>query len=514
MKSLIVLLGFLVATLFIISWVLHNRHPKYDGLPWAGLRKERFPRLRASLRYSRDGLRVVEAGYKKFNKYGSPFITPLSTTKPMVVVPPSDIEWLAKRPRSEVMPPQMVIHPDLVHFYLPKMPAGEFTHMPTINVHLKKITPEVVWRQVRDSIPITLDAGASCDKACDNGWETRDQFEFLGGIVGRLSVGLFLSKSLSRDPEFVQTMIMYGLTFNIFPYQFHDAIPKPLRRLYVPLIAAPSRYYLHKLHKWLLPLVRQHLGGEEADEDKDTVLYHHIKWAQQSADSQDRDPHVIISRMVLMIGALALPTLYQSLSDSVANLTRKVPGGDDCIAVVLRRETAVLFEEAEHDVLRNDYTQHLIHLESFLKETLRYHTFNGFGLGLNREVVAEKGLKLPSAKAGPILPKGTWLTAAYDPIHRDPDNYEAPDEFKPWRFVSPNGEKDEELTDTSDKYLPFGRGRDTCPGRFFAADYMRLVMVYLVHNFEIRSPKGLLKGPATSIEIKPRELDSTSDVHR
>lgn len=432
-------------------------------------------------------------------------MTPLSTTKPMVVVPPSDIEWLSKRPRSEVVPPQMVIHPDLVHYYLPKMPAGEFTHMPTINVDLKKITPEVIWRQVIDSIPTTcsLDANPS-----DDGWETKPLFELLGGIVGRVSVGIFLSRSLSRDAEFVRTMIMYGVAFNSFPYQLHDAIPKPLRRLYVPLIAAPSRYYLRKLQKSLRPVVQEHLDGTEADEDRDTVLQHHVKWAQRSANPQDRDPAVIVSRLALMIGALALPTVYQSLSDAANNLTRRVPGDDhdQSIQAVLRQEAAELLGKGLPDAMPKDYARDLVHMESFLKETLRYHTFNGFGLGLNREVVAESGLRLPSAKDGPTLPRGTWLTVAYDAIHRDPENYEACDEFMPWRFVSPEGGKATELTDTSDTYLPFGRGRDTCPGRFFAADYMRLVMVYLVHNFEFRAPGGMPKGPAASacIDVKPR----------
>ncbi|WYZ36328.1 hypothetical protein EsH8_XII_000078 [Colletotrichum jinshuiense] len=408
------------------------------------------------------------------------------------------------------MPPQMVIHPDLVQYYLPKMPVGEFTHMPTINVDLKKITPEVIWEQVINSIPTSLDARASHAKPSDNGWETKPLFDFLGGIVGRVSVGLFLSKSLSRDAEFVRTMIMYGVTFNSFPYQLHDAIPKPLRRLYVPLIAAPSRYYLCKLQKWLFPVVQKHLDGTETDEDRDTVLHHHVKWAQRSANPQDRDPAVIISRLVLMIGALALPTIYQSLSDSAINLTRQVPGNDESIQAVLRQETAKLLEKGARNTMPKDYARGLVHMESFLKETLRYHTFNGFGLGLNREVVAESGLRLPSAKDGPTLPRGTWLTVAYDAIHRDPENYEACNEFMPWRFVRPNGEKATELTDTSDTYLPFGRGRDTCPGRFFAADYMRLVMMYLVHNFEFQAPGGVLNLPAASIDIKPRQDDNTS----
>ncbi|WQF89203.1 Putative cytochrome P450 [Colletotrichum destructivum] len=508
MKTFIALCGCLSTLTLVTLWVLHNRHPNFDGLVWVGLRKEWFPKLRTSLRYKREGLRIVDDGYRKFSKHGKPFVTPLSTTKPMVVVPPSDIEWLAKRPRSDVLPPQMVLHPELVHYYFPKMPAGEFTHMPTINVDLKKITPEIIWRQVSESVPVSFDAGVSIDKARggdeDDDWQTRNLFEILGGIVGRVSVGIFLSKRLARDSTFIETIIMYGLTFNSFPYQLHDAIPKPLRRFYVPLIAAPSRYYLHKLHRWLLPLIQQHLDGEEADEDRDTVLYHHVKWAQKSADPQDRDPRVIISRLVLMIAALALPTLYQSLSDSVTNLTRQSPDGEDCFQAVLRREVDELLAEASEDIPPKGYALRLVHMNSFLKETLRYHTFNGFGLGLNREVVAEKGLTLPSAKDGPILPKGTWLSAAYDAIHRDPENYEAPDEFMPWRFVSPSGDNTADVTDTSDTWLPFGRGRDTCPGRFFAADYMRLVMLYLVQNFDVRAPGKLPKGSAPSIDIRPR----------
>ena len=39
---------------------------------------------------------------------------------------------------------------------------------------------------------------------------------------------------------------------------------------------------------------------------------------------------------------------------------------------------------------------------------------------------------------------------------------------------------------TSDTFLPFGHGRHACPGRFFAATEMKLLLAYIVMNYDIK----------------------------
>lgn len=53
------------------------------------------------------------------------------------------------------------------------------------------------------------------------------------------------------------------------------------------------------------------------------------------------------------------------------------------------------------------------------------------------------------------------------------------------------------LVTTSDTYLAFGHGRHACPGRFFAAQEMKLMLAYVLQNYDIEKLKE--KPPSTML---------------
>ena len=51
---------------------------------------------------------------------------------------------------------------------------------------------------------------------------------------------------------------------------------------------------------------------------------------------------------------------------------------------------------------------------------------------------------------------------------------------------------------TSESFLPFGHGRHSCPGRFFASQEMKLMLAHIVMNYDVK-----IDGPRPkNIEIK------------
>ncbi|KAJ8081622.1 hypothetical protein PM082_007468 [Marasmius tenuissimus] len=62
--------------------------------------------------------------------------------------------------------------------------------------------------------------------------------------------------------------------------------------------------------------------------------------------------------------------------------------------------------------------------------------------------------------------------------------------FDPFRFSRPKGKgtstKNEGLVTTSPHYLSFSHGAHACPGRFFAANVLKLIMANLLLNYEIQ----------------------------
>ena len=87
------------------------------------------------------------------------------------------------------------------------------------------------------------------------------------------------------------------------------------------------------------------------------------------------------------------------------------------------------------------------------------------------------------------------LFAASYPVHFDPSIYPDAYEFDGFRFeklrerdsmdIDDSGPR-YQLAATSTDYLPWGYGKHACPGRFFAALEMKLIIAHLILNYDVR----------------------------
>ncbi|KAJ6320965.1 hypothetical protein OIU78_016207 [Salix suchowensis] len=76
------------------------------------------------------------------------------------------------------------------------------------------------------------------------------------------------------------------------------------------------------------------------------------------------------------------------------------------------------------------------------------------------------------------IPQGTMLVVNAWTMHRDPNLWEEPDEFKPERFLGGLGERE------GFKYIPFGTGRRVCPGAGMGLQIVSLALGALIQCFE------------------------------
>lgn len=77
---------------------------------------------------------------------------------------------------------------------------------------------------------------------------------------------------------------------------------------------------------------------------------------------------------------------------------------------------------------------------------------------------------------GLVLPKGSRIVAYIMGVHRNPEYWDNPDEFRPDRFA--NGREQHAFA-----YLPFGGGPRLCIGNSFALMEMQLVLVNLLQHY-------------------------------
>nr|CAB3484247.1 unnamed protein product [Digitaria exilis] len=125
------------------------------------------------------------------------------------------------------------------------------------------------------------------------------------------------------------------------------------------------------------------------------------------------------------------------------------------------------------------------YLKAVVKETLRLHPPSPLLLPhLSLEDCDIESFHVP---AGTTVLVNVWA------IGRDPEEWDAAEEFMPERFIH-NGElKGVDFRGKDFQILPFGSGRRMCPGMNFAVASIELMLANLVYHFDWELPKGVDK---------------------
>ena len=121
----------------------------------------------------------------------------------------------------------------------------------------------------------------------------------------------------------------------------------------------------------------------------------------------------------------------------------------------------------------------LPYVDAIVKETMRLHPVAPMLVPrLSREDTSINGYDIPA---------GTRVLVMVWSIGRDPELWEAPEEFMPERFLGSRLDvkgQDYEL-------LPFGSGRRMCPGYSLGLKVIQVSLANLLHGFTWRLPDGV-----------------------
>ncbi|KAG2666517.1 hypothetical protein I3760_15G065700 [Carya illinoinensis] len=119
--------------------------------------------------------------------------------------------------------------------------------------------------------------------------------------------------------------------------------------------------------------------------------------------------------------------------------------------------------------------KNLVYLQAVIKETMRLYP--AAPLSVPHESLEDCTL------ASYHIPAGTRLLVNLSKIHRDPQVWSDPTEFRPERFLTTH--KDVDFKGQHFEFIPFGSGRRVCPGISFALQVMQLTLANFLHAFEI-----------------------------
>ncbi|CAN6175103.1 unnamed protein product [Urochloa humidicola] len=240
--------------------------------------------------------------------------------------------------------------------------------------------------------------------------------------------------------------------------------------------------------KFLSEIVAAHLEkgvGGEAEEGEDflDVL---LRLREEGVDGLELTDDRIKATVEDMIAAgteTTSQTLEWAMAELVAN-PRVMAKLQDEIA---RVSTTV----GDHPTVAEPDLNKMEYLKAVFKEVLRLH--------------APAPLLVPHESTAPVVVQGyeipakTALFVNAWAIGRDPAAWDAPEEFRPERFVASGGggAAAVDFRGADYQFIPFGAGRRICPGINFALPVLELALVSLLRHFDWELPGGM----------RPAELD-------
>ena len=118
---------------------------------------------------------------------------------------------------------------------------------------------------------------------------------------------------------------------------------------------------------------------------------------------------------------------------------------------------------------------------------------------MNRFV--ERNIKLSD---GTVLPKNARIMVVGE--YRDPGIYPEPDKFDAARFLQlrkdqPASENTWQYVSGSPNHLLFGLGQHICPGRFFAANVIKISLCHMLLKYDWRLVPGTTRPPPMNSEV-------------
>ncbi|GIZ44383.1 hypothetical protein CKM354_000758100 [Cercospora kikuchii] len=442
----------LSASAFILLFVFANSYRKRlssQRLPFATL--EGQDPLES---WFKDGNKLIEEGLRR---YAGPFQIQTGTGA-KVIVRNCNTEAFAKSPAMSVAE---ALRLDSFADYPGFEAARVSVHSSVIrDTLLRRLTPALdILRPnlVKDAVNSIAHNFGDHDT-----WATVPIQPLILDIVTKVSSRPFVGDYLCEDPKWLEIQKQYaGLSFTAASeLRKCTALFRPIKHWFLP-----SCVVLRQLVQDARVLVASELKrrGQSEKESNDA-----ISWLQQEARLSKVKVDVVAAQ--LQLSMVAIQTTSHILCHAVQHICQH-----KTFIEPLRREIVAVI--SEHGWTKAGL-YHLKLMDDFLKESLR--------IAQGRLAMARVCTSETVFADGSVVPKGAgcMLEANF----QDSTLYSQPDIFDLTRFARLREREGKaqswQYVSTSARDLAFGYGIHTCPGRFFAANVVKIALAHLLMEYD------------------------------
>ncbi|KAH6915699.1 cytochrome P450 [Coprinopsis sp. MPI-PUGE-AT-0042] len=339
-------------------------------------------------------------------------------------------------------------------------------HVAVVRNQLKRATPQLV-PDVYDELVHAFQE--YLQPPADGGWQSFHMQPILMKVICRASNRTFVGLPLCRDPDYIELNVKYTVEV-VTTGAVLRALPTFIRPFVASLLPTVKNR-IDQATKHISPLIRHRreqieLLGDEFERPLDFLM-----WLIEDAKGEETTEKALSNR-ILVLNFAAIHTSTMTFTQALYDLAAHPE-----YAETLRQEVQSAVSEEGWSKGAVDKMQKL---DSFIKESQRLRPMAN--VLMNRVVMNDY-----TFGNGVTLPKGSTIAVDLTDMHMSPD-YDNAKEFDPWRFYKIQTEtgKRSDMTTTTSDFLAFGHGRHACPGRFFAAVEIKLMMAYLVLNYDVK----------------------------
>lgn len=504
------LVGYLIYTVWQVIWPFN-----LPNLPVVGSKpSDWLPLLQARWRNStnyRDVSNEINTVYKD-----RPCLVPVGGSETIVLLPASETQHIVDQPDSVLNMPQPMIQglqfkytvKDQVILEEPlhqKIVSSNLTHQ--ISYLIGDIVEEAKWGFETHWGKDTSD------------FKEVAVFDTMRRIIGSVTNRIFVGLPTGRNPALVDAGMSYAaaLPQEAGKLRMYPSFIKPL---VAPFYTKRTRTHTKDFYDILMPEIQQRL--DEYDEQQNSTekkparndfLGWSIPQAKAHHDPRMAEPATLAGR-VLMLNFGAIHTTSFTITHAIFDLFSSTQETVD----ELRKEISDVLAGHGGD-WNKKAMQQMEKLDSLVRESLRLNMASTFGVP--RLVIGEDGFV---TRSGVHIPKGNIVAVPGKNIARDNDFYTDANTYKPFRFAERRKDEDVEYVKrarqaaptTNAEFLPFGHGKHACPGRFFAVGQLKLILGYMVMNYDIemldKRPSdifiGVAKLPPLTSKIRIRRRDN------
>ncbi|KAL9530972.1 Cytochrome P450 monooxygenase [Sphaerulina musiva] len=474
---------------------------------WAGQQTGWFPRLRSGLKSIKGTRAMLDEAYWKYSKQDRPFAMPNFSQDPTVMLPQSMIKDFLQEPEENIN----------LFAVLSEFMAIQYTGDADISTHPFHL--EIVGNQLTRKLPLlTAEVQAELVLGFEDQWKVNSKewtaipaIGTCSTIVSRAANRVFSGATLCRTPEWLEHSGIYGQSI-FMEASIINMLPRFLRPIAAPWICRNNYKHIQICQKYAVPVIEERFQAIRSGTLKtppNDVLQWIIDKVMEMGDPVEMDPKRI-TRRLMRLNMVAIHTTSVTITNALLDLYSS-PRAEEYVAGLREECERVLKQHGGQ--WNKTAVNELYRIDSTIKESMR---FSSLGItGLMRKVTKPSGITLPN---GTHIPYGIKIATPNVAIHRDPAFYPSPNEYDAFRYsrsretttttttpttttepLSSRTHHQAMLVTTSENFLSFGHGRHSCPGRFFAAQEMKLMLAYIVLTYDVRI-EGT--GRPKNIEIK------------